>query len=80
MHIDGEQLRKIRTVYRMSFEEFGALLGVSGRFIHYVEKGERLFPEARQRLLITELDLTPEKLMKIESIYDEGERHKASSA
>lgn len=62
----------------MSLEEFGTLLGVSGRFILYVERGERLFPEERQRLLVSELNLTPEKLSKIESIYDEGEECKVN--
>jgi transcriptional regulator with XRE-family HTH domain len=71
MLIDGNTLRKIREVYRLSRDEMGALLGVSGRFIHYVERGERNLPRERAEMLADELALTPEKLARILAIHDE---------
>lgn len=69
--VDAEQLAKIRQVYRLSCEEMGALIGVTGRFISFVERGERNLPKARADVLTEELDLTPEKIGRILAIYEE---------
>lgn len=59
----------IREMYRLSCEELGSLIGVSGRFISFVERGARKLPEVRAQMIERELDLTPEKLALIYDIY-----------
>lgn len=73
MDISGDQLYKIRKVYGLSREEIGALIGVSGRFISFIEKDERLFPTTRRDMLVSELELTVSKLARINEIYEEGQ-------
>lgn len=71
MMIDSDKLRKIRAVYRLSREEVGAMMGVSSRFISYVERGDRKLPEERAERLTRALSLTPEKLARVLAIYEE---------
>lgn len=71
MVIDGEKLRKLRHVYRLSCEEMGALMNVSGRFISYVERGDRKLPKERADRLAAKLALDDTKLVRILSLYDE---------
>lgn len=71
MLIEGETLRKIREVYRMTREDFGAIIGVTGRFVSYVEAGDRKLPQYRADILVRAIDLTPEKLTRLLAIYDE---------
>ncbi|MDR6779673.1 MULTISPECIES: helix-turn-helix domain-containing protein [Paenibacillus] len=59
----------IRAVYRLSYEEIGALMGVSGRFVSYVENGARNLPKVRANMLEKKLDLTPDKLTRLTEIY-----------
>ncbi|WP_244869271.1 helix-turn-helix domain-containing protein [Paenibacillus lactis] len=69
--IDGSTFRKLREVYRMTREDFGALMNVTGRFVSYVESGDRKLPQHRADMLVRELDLTPEKLARLMAIYNE---------
>lgn len=71
MLIEGETLRKIREVYRMTREDFGAIMGVTGRFVSYVESGARKMPQYRSDILVRAIDLTPDKLARLLAIYDE---------
>lgn len=73
MELNGEQLFKIRKVFRLSCEEMGALMNVSGRFVSYVERGQRDLPTTRTAMLTRELDLTPEKVTRLLDIYAETE-------
>ncbi|WP_434954025.1 helix-turn-helix domain-containing protein [Paenibacillus polymyxa] len=59
----------IRAIYRLSYEELGALMGVSGRFVSYVENGARNLPKVRADMLEKELELTPDKLTRLTEIY-----------
>jgi len=68
--VNGNNLRTIRTVYRLSREELGALMDVSGRFVAFVERGDRTLPQKRAELLAHKLALTPEKLARITEIYE----------
>lgn len=80
MLIEGETLRKVREVYRMNREEFGALMGVTGRFVSYVEAGDRKLPQYRADILAHEIGLTPEKLTRLLAIYDETAIRDATKA
>lgn len=71
MVIDGITFYKLRKVYRMSCEEFGALMDVTGRFVRFVESGDRKLPQNRADILVRELELTPDKLARLLAIYDE---------
>ncbi|MFD2332260.1 XRE family transcriptional regulator [Cohnella sp. GCM10020058] len=70
--VNGDNLGKIRMFYRLSCDEIGALMDVSGRFVSYVERGERILPEYRAMRLEDELGLTPEKLTRILAIQKSG--------
>lgn len=71
MVIDGITFYKLRKIYRMSCEEFGALMNVTGRFVRFIESGDRKLPQYRADILVRELDLTPEKLARLMATYDE---------
>jgi plasmid maintenance system antidote protein VapI len=79
MLINEVTLRKIREVYRLSCDEVGALLDVSGRYVNYIENGERRLTEQLVGKLITELELTDDKLARIISIYDTEQQARAKS-
>lgn len=63
--INENNLADVRQFYRLSCEEFGALMDVSGRFVSYVERGARNLPDSRAKQLERELSLTPQKLTQI---------------
>lgn len=69
--VNGDNIEMIRQIYRLSREEFGALIGVSARFVSLVEHKERKLPETRALLAEKELGLTPDKLARIYDIYQE---------
>lgn len=71
MMIDGVTLRKLREVYRSTREDFGALMNVTGRFVSYVESGDRKLPQYRADMLVRELELTPDKLARLMTVYEE---------
>lgn len=71
MMIDGVTLRKLREVYRSTREDFGALMNVTGRFVSYVESGDRKLPQYRADMLVRELELTPDKLERLMTVYEE---------
>lgn len=71
MMIDGVTLRKLREVYRSTREDFGALMNVTGRFVSYVESGDRKLPQYRADMLVRELELTPGKLARLMAVYEE---------
>ncbi|EGG36565.1 helix-turn-helix domain-containing protein [Paenibacillus sp. HGF5] len=71
MMIDGVTLRKLREVYRSTREDFGALMNVTGRFVSYVESGDRKLPQYRADMLVRELELTPDKLARLMAVYEE---------
>lgn len=71
MMIDSVVIRKLRKVYGMSCEDFGALMNVTGRFIRFIESGDRKLPKNRADMLVRELDLTPEKLARFMAVYEE---------
>lgn len=71
MMIDGVTLRKLREVYRSTREDFGALMNVTGRFVSYVESGDRKLPQYRADMLARELELTPDKLARLMAVYEE---------
>lgn len=71
MMIDGVTLRKLREVYRSTREDFGVLMNVTGRFVSYVESGDRKLPQYRADMLVRELELTPDKLARLMAVYEE---------
>ncbi|RED57178.1 hypothetical protein DFP95_11192 [Cohnella lupini] len=68
--VNERNLATIREVYRLSCEDVGALMGVSGRFVSYVEQGARNLPTYRADLLAKELALTHEKVTRLTEIYE----------
>lgn len=71
MHLNADDFYKIRKVYRLTSEEFGALCDVSGAYCNMIEKGKRNLTERVKRRLIEELELTPGKLARIHAFYNE---------
>lgn len=71
MNINGTDLFKIREVYRLSGAEMAALVEVSEALIYFIEQGKRVLTERTKQRLIDALELSPDKLKKILSIYDE---------
>lgn len=71
MNITSEQFCKIKAVYRLTNEEMGALLGITGPQVSRIINGRRrLTADVAQRLAV-ELQLTPAKLARILEVYDE---------
>ncbi|OZQ66546.1 helix-turn-helix domain-containing protein [Paenibacillus odorifer] len=71
MNIDRATVRMLREVHRLTLSEMGALLDVSASHLWRVENGERAINVDMQHKCIKELELTPAKLERIISIYDE---------
>jgi transcriptional regulator with XRE-family HTH domain len=69
--VNERNIALIRTVYRLSCAELGALMGVSGRFVSYIERGAKNLPRERAEQLARELDLTPSKLERLITHYEE---------
>ncbi|MHA7964957.1 helix-turn-helix domain-containing protein [Paenibacillus sp. CAU 1782] len=69
--VNERNIAHIRAVYRLSCAEFGALMGVSGRFVSYIERGEKNLPRDRAEQLVRELSLTPSKLERLFTHYEE---------
>lgn len=69
--INAGNIGKIRKIYRLTLEDMGALIGVSGVFISYVERGHRNLSSVKAIALQRELDLTPDKLERLIKAYDE---------
>lgn len=78
--VNESNLAIIRKVYRLSCEEIGALMGVSGQFVSYVERGARNLPAKRAEKLAEILALTPEKLALIIEVYEAGRKSSIPSA
>jgi transcriptional regulator with XRE-family HTH domain len=74
MHLTADEFYKVRTVYRLTQEEIGALCDVSGAQINRIERGKRNLTERVKRRLIEEMQLTPDKLARILAIYNEYDR------
>ncbi len=70
MRIEGSTLYKIRRTYRLTLMEVGLLADVSAAYIHQIENGKRPASDSVSEKLAEELDLTPDKLARILSIYD----------
>ncbi|MEH7119072.1 helix-turn-helix transcriptional regulator [Neobacillus vireti] len=71
MHLNADDFYKIRKVYRLTSEEFGALCEISGAYVNMVEHGKRNLTERVKRRLIEELELTPDKLARIQAVFNE---------
>ncbi|ARK31856.1 helix-turn-helix transcriptional regulator [Halalkalibacter krulwichiae] len=71
MKLTPLQLKKVRKVYGLTFGELGALLNVTDAHLCNIEKGKRRLTDRLMLRLSHELELTDEKLERINSIYDE---------
>lgn len=69
--INSDTVRIVRSVYGLSCNEMGALIGVSGRMVSYIESGERSLTPSVRTALSEEFSLTPEKLDRIFAVYSE---------
>jgi hypothetical protein len=69
--VNESNIGRIRAIYRLSCEEAGALMDVSGRFVSFVERGARNLPKNRADMLERRLALTPDKLARLLATYDE---------
>lgn len=69
--INAGNIGKIRKIYRLTLEDMGALIDVSGVFISYVERGHRNLSSVKAIALQRELDLTPDKLERLIEAYEE---------
>ncbi|AOK88965.1 helix-turn-helix domain-containing protein [Paenibacillus polymyxa] len=73
MVIDYTVVGRLRSIYRLSLADMAALLGVSESHLCRVEKGERVMNDGMRQRCINELELSPEKLNRLLSLYDETE-------
>lgn len=73
MGINRRDLHKIRKALGLTLDEMGALMNISGPHLHYIEKGSRPLRSDQVGLLMRELDLTPEKLAFLISVYEAEE-------
>lgn len=71
MDISAVELKKIRKVYRLTLEEMSELLGISAGHLSHLERGNYRLTEKVKTRLIAQFKLTPEKLSRILSAYDE---------
>lgn len=71
MTITADTLFKLRKLYRLSQAELGALCGVSDAFINQIERGKRNVSERVRCAVTKELEITPDKLARLLTIYDE---------
>ncbi len=62
--VDGPRVKRIRAHYRLSQNEFAALLGVSVRTVQNWEQGRRV-PEGPARVLLQVADKHPEAVWDV---------------
>lgn len=67
--INESNIGIIRNIYRLSCEELGALMGVSGRFVSFIERGARNLPKRRAEMLDEQLRMSEEKLARLLAVY-----------
>lgn len=71
MHLNAEKFRKIKEVYRLTNDEMGALLGITGAQVSRIINGERTLTKQVARKVEQEFKLTPAKLERILEVWDE---------
>ena len=71
MNISATELKKIRKVYRLTLEQMAELLGISAGHLSHVENGHYRLTEKVKARLIDQFQLTPDKLARINAVYDE---------
>jgi len=69
--LNGETLKRLRGFLNYSQEQFADLMEVSVMQVSRYERGVHTLTPKRQQLLMYKLNLTPEKIAKINSLYYE---------
>jgi transcriptional regulator with XRE-family HTH domain len=73
MNLDYKTLHKIRKALRLTLDEMGALMGMTGVMLHHIEKGNRRLKREHIDRLAQEIGLTDEKVAALVAAYDAEE-------
>lgn len=73
MNIDHITMKKIRKALRLTLDEMGALMNMSGVNLHHIEKGNRLLKREHVDFLRKEIGLTAGKIAVLVAAYDTEE-------
>ncbi|MGX9948704.1 helix-turn-helix transcriptional regulator [Bacillus subtilis] len=73
MELTGDQVLKIRRIYRLSQKDVADLTGVSEAFICMIEKGKRKITPKISTRLADKLDLNPAKVISLLEFYAQTE-------
>ncbi|GIN51117.1 helix-turn-helix domain-containing protein [Bacillus paralicheniformis] len=73
MELTGDQVLKIRRIYRLSQKDVADLTGVSEAFICMIENGKRKITPKVSRRLINKLSLNPAKVISLLEFYAQTE-------
>jgi len=65
--VDGKEIERLRTLKGWTQDELGEKVGVSGRFIGYLEKGTRKTDTDKIKLIADELGVLVDDLYKKDS-------------
>lgn len=65
---------KVRRALGLSQREFGAILGMSGVNVHYIEKGEQSLADHYIAILRNDLGLDAVRVAELVEKYDAGEK------
>ncbi|MDR4956262.1 helix-turn-helix domain-containing protein [Bacillus sonorensis] len=73
MELTGDQVLKIRRIYRLSQKDVADLTGVSEAFICMIEKGKRKITPKVSGRLTDKLALNPDKVISLLEFYAQTE-------
>lgn len=78
--LTADNLYKVRKVFLLTQGDIASLADVSTAFINQVERKKRPLSERVRKKLTDELRLTPDKLARVLSLYDEFNTKGAATA
>ncbi|WP_226677067.1 helix-turn-helix domain-containing protein [Rossellomorea aquimaris] len=70
MKLKADDIRRIRKVYKLTLQNMAALCDCSTSLMSKIERGDRVLTDSVALKLIDELQLTVEKVERINDIYE----------
>ncbi|WP_208618711.1 helix-turn-helix transcriptional regulator [Paenibacillus kribbensis] len=75
MLINATLLTELRSIYELSQTEFAALCGVTPSYVNMIERGKRIVTNRISAAIVTEFELTEEKLADLRRSYNREKAH-----
>jgi transcriptional regulator with XRE-family HTH domain len=70
MKLKADDMRRIRKVYKLTLQDMAALCDCSTSLMSKIERGDRVLTDSIAMKLVDELQLTIDKVERINEIYE----------